>query len=95
MTKTIGFAMLVATAWGLAACAPESSEDRTAKEAAEAAEPQNTDYVGDVGPATQEAVSDTQAAINEASGEVGQAYKGTEPTADEAAGQANQEQKQP
>lgn len=101
MTKIIGFAMLAATALGLAACSSESSENRTANEAADA-EPQNTDYVGDIGPATQEAVSDTQAAINEASGQAGQSFEGTQQAADDAmrdanatVDQAGQELKQP
>lgn len=66
MTKTAGFAALaLAAALGLTACS-EEAEERTPQEAAEAAEPQNTEFTGDIGAATQEAVSDTNAAASEA-----------------------------
>lgn len=87
MTKKTAYALLLMTAVGLAACS-EKNEERTPQEAAEAAEPQNTDAIGDVGPATQEAVSDTQAAVDQAGGDVGQAFQGNEPTTGAAAQQA-------
>lgn len=66
MTKTAGFAALaLAAALGLTACS-EEAEERTPQEAAEAAEPQNSEFSGDIGAATQEAVSDTNAAASEA-----------------------------
>jgi PBP1b-binding outer membrane lipoprotein LpoB len=66
MSKTAGFAALaLAAAMVLAACS-EETEERTPQEAAEAAEPQNTEFTGDIGAATQEAVSDTNAAASEA-----------------------------
>ena len=66
MTKTAGFAALaLAAALGLTACS-EEAEQRTPQETAEAAEPQNTEFSGDIGAATQEAVSDTNAAASEA-----------------------------
>lgn len=75
MTKTAGFAALaLAAALGLTACS-EEAEERTPQEAAEAAEPQNSEFSGDIGAATQEAVSDTEAAAGEA------AAAGTTPAA--------------
>lgn len=66
MTRTMCFAAVALTATlGLAACS-ESAEDRTPEEAAEAAAPQETEFTGDIGAATQEAVSDTNAAAGEA-----------------------------
>ena len=66
LTKSAGFAALaLVAALGLAACS-EGAEERTPQEAAEAAEPQNTEFTGDIGAATQEAVSDTNAAASEA-----------------------------
>lgn len=66
MTRTTRFAALtLAAALGLAACS-ESAEDRTPEEAAEAAQPQETEFTGDIGAATQEAVADTNAAASEA-----------------------------
>ena len=66
MTRTAGIAALtLAAALGLAACS-ESAEERTPEEAAEAAQPQETEFTGDIGAATQEAVADTNAAANEA-----------------------------
>lgn len=66
MTRTIHFAAVaLAATLGLAACS-ESAEDRTPEEAAEAAAPQETEFTGDIGAATQEAVSDTNAAAGEA-----------------------------
>jgi len=66
MTKTLGLAALMLAAVSLAACS-ENSEDRTPEEAAEAAQPQETEFTGDIGAATQEAVADTNAAATEAS----------------------------
>ena len=65
MIRTTGFAALTLAAMGLAACG-ESAEDRSAEEAAEAAAPQETEFTGDIGAATQEAVADTNAAAAEA-----------------------------
>lgn len=65
MTRTIHFAAVALATLGLAACT-ESSEDRTAEEAVEAAVPQEAEFTGDIGAATQEAVSDTNAAAGEA-----------------------------
>ena len=66
MTRTIPFAAVaLAATLGLAACS-ESAEDRTPEEATEAAESQETEFTGDIGAATQEAVSDTNAAASEA-----------------------------
>lgn len=66
MTRTLRFtAVALAATLGLAACS-ESAEDRTPEEAAEAAAPQETEFTGDIGAATQEAVSDTNAAASEA-----------------------------
>lgn len=66
MTRTQGFAALaVAAALALTACS-ESAEERTPEEAAEAAAPQETEFTGDIGAATQEAVADTNAAASEA-----------------------------
>ena len=66
MTRTIRFtAVVLAAALGLAACS-ESAEERTPEEAAEAAAPQETEFTGDIGAATQEAVSDTTEAASEA-----------------------------
>ncbi len=65
MTKTLSLAALVLAAVSLAACS-ESSEDRTPEEAAEAAQPQDTEFTSDIGAATQEAVADTNAAASEA-----------------------------
>lgn len=89
MTPTTRLA-LIAAMLGLAACAPESSEERSPQEAAEAAEPQNTEHMGDVAATAREAVSDTQAAVNEASGEVGQAFDGSGPAAANAVEDAGQ-----
>lgn len=66
MRRTIHFAAAaLAATLGLAACS-ESAEDRTPEEATEAAAPQETEFTGDIGAATQEAVSDTDAAAGEA-----------------------------
>ena len=66
MKRTPGFAALtLVAAMGVAACS-ESAEDRTPEEAREAAQPQETEFTGDIGAATQEAVADTEAAANEA-----------------------------
>jgi hypothetical protein len=66
MTHRPAFAALaLAAALGLAACS-ENSESRSPEEAAEAAEPQETGFTGDLGAATQEAVADTNAAASEA-----------------------------
>jgi hypothetical protein len=66
MIRSIRFAAVaLAATFGLAACS-ESAEDRTPEEAAEAAAPQETEFTGDIGAATQEAVSDTNAAASEA-----------------------------
>jgi hypothetical protein len=83
MIRTIHFAaMAVAATLGLAACS-ESSEDRTPEEAAEAAAPQETEFTGDIGTATQEAVSDTNAAAGEAAASANQpAPSPTAPTAE-------------
>lgn len=71
MTRTTGFAALtLVAALGLAACS-ESAEDRTPEEAAEAAQPQETEFTGDIGAATQEAVADTNAAASEAAAATG------------------------
>lgn len=69
MIRTTGFAALtLAAALSLAACS-ESAEDRSPEEAQEAAEPQETEFTGDIGAATQEAVADTNAAAGEATDE--------------------------
>ena len=77
MTKIMGFAALTLMALTLGACS-ENAENRTPEEAAEAAQPQETEFTGDIGAATQEAVADTNAAASEAATSAGDAPLTTE-----------------
>ena len=90
MTTRMSIATLAfAAALGLAACS-ENAEDRSAEEATEAAQPQETEFTGDLGAATQEAVSATDAAASEAGAAVDKAATRVGNAADDAAADAEQ-----
>ena len=58
-------ALVIASALTLAACS-ESAQGPATEETSDATAPQETEFTGDIGAATQEAVADTNAAAREA-----------------------------